>query len=324
MAEMTYREAVRQALQEELSNDERVFLIGEDIGRFGGSFKVTLGLLDEFGEKRVVSTPISEAGIIGLALGAAITGLVPIAEIMFADFLTCAMDQVVNQVAKVRYMFGAKLSVPLTIRVPMGGRRGAAAQHSQCLESWFMHVPGLKIAVPSNGYDAKGLLKSAVRDPNPTMVFENKVLYNEKYDVPIEPYFGSWGRANVVRQGRDVTVLAVSDMVGYALKAADELAGEGISVEVIDPRTLVPLDLETICDSVRKTNRLVIAHEACVTGGAGAEIAAQVMYEAFDYLDAPIERVGAKDSPIPFAPVLEDYILPDDAEIVEAVRRVMR
>ena len=180
MAEMTYREAVRQALQEELSNDERVFLIGEDIGRFGGSFKVTLGLLDEFGEKRVVSTPISEAGIIGLALGAAITGLVPIAEIMFADFLTCAMDQVVNQVAKVRYMFGAKLSVPLTIRVPMGGRRGAAAQHSQCLESWFMHVPGLKIAVPSNGYDAKGLLKSAVRDPNPTMVFENKVLYNEK------------------------------------------------------------------------------------------------------------------------------------------------
>ena len=323
MAEMTYREAIRLALREELQNDERVFLIGEDIGRFGGSFKVTLGLLDEFGPKRIWSSPISEAGIVGLALGAAATGLVPIAEVMFVDFVTCAMDQVVNQAAKIRYMFGAKLSLPITIRMTMGGRRAAAAQHSQCLESWFMHVPGLKIAMPSNASDARGLLKTAVRDPNPVLFLENKVLYNESGEVPAEPCLLPFGRASIVRRGRDVTVVALSDMVGYALKAADTLAEEGASVEVIDPRTLVPLDLETICASVRKTNRLVIAHEACVTGGAGAEIAAQVMHEAFSYLDAPIERVGAKDSPIPFAPVLEHYILPNDRDVVEAARRTL-
>jgi len=324
MAEITYREAVKQALREELQNDERVFLVGEDIGRFGGTFKTSLGLLDEFGPKRVRNTPISEAAIIGLAVGAAATGLRPIAEIMYCDFATIAMDQLVNQAAKMRYMFGARLSLPLTVRIPMGGRRSAAAQHSQCLEAWFVHVPGLKVAVPSGPYDAKGLLKSAVRDPNPTLVFENKMLYNTTGEVPEEPYFVPWGQANVVRQGTDVTVLATSDMVSYALKAADTLAAEGVSVEVIDPRTLVPLDVETIVASVKKTNRLVIAHEACVTGGVGAEIAARVGHDAFEYLDAPIERVGAKDSPIPFSPVLEKFILPDDEDVIEAVRRTLR
>ena len=324
MAEITYREAIKRALREELQNDERVFLVGEDIGRFGGTFKTTLGLLDEFGPKRVRNTPISEAAIIGLAVGAAATGLRPIAEIMYCDFATIAMDQLVNQAAKMRYMFGARLSLPLTVRIPMGGRRSAAAQHSQCLEAWFVHVPGLKVAVPSSPYDAKGLLKSAVRDPNPTLVFENKMLYNTTGEVPEEPYFVPWGQANVVRQGTDVTVVATSDMVSYALKAADTLAAEGVSVEVIDPRTLVPLDVETIVASVKRTNHLVIAHEACVTGGVGAEIAAQVSHDAFEYLDAPIERVGAKDSPIPFSPVLEEYILPDDEDVIEAVRRTLR
>jgi len=324
MAEITYREAIKRALREELQNDERVFLVGEDIGRFGGTFKTTLGLLDEFGPKRVRNTPISEAAIIGLAVGAAATGLRPIAEIMYCDFATIAMDQLVNQAAKMRYMFGARLSLPLTVRIPIGGRRSAAAQHSQCLEAWFVHVPGLKVAVPSSPYDAKGLLKSAVRDPNPTLVFENKMLYNTTGEVPEEPYFVPWGQANVVRQGTDVTVVATSDMVSYALKAADTLAAEGVSVEVIDPRTLVPLDVETIVASVKKTNRLVIAHEACVTGGVGAEIAARVGHDAFEYLDAPIERVGAKDSPIPFSPVLEKFILPDHEDVIEAVRRTLR
>lgn len=323
MAKITYREAVRQALREELLNDERVFMLGEDIGEFGGTFKVSVGLLEEFGPRRVRNTPLSETAILGAAVGAAATGLRPIAEIMYSDFLAVAMDQVVNQAAKMRYMFGGKLSLPLTIRTAMGGRRSAAAQHSQCLEAWFMHVPGLKIALPSNAYDAKGLLKAAVRDPNPTMVFENKMLYNVEGEVPEESFFVPWGQANVVREGKDVTVVALSDMVDFALKAAQELADDGISLEIIDPRTLVPLDIDTIVRSVRKTGRLVVAHEACVTGGAGAEIAAQVTYRALDYLLAPVERVGAKDSPIPFTPILEREVLPDDQNVVEAVHRAM-
>ena len=323
MAEITYREAVKQALREEMLRDDRVFLVGEDIGEFGGTFKVSLGLLDEFGPMRVRNTPISEAAIMGLAVGAAATGLRPIAEIMYCDFVPIAMDQLVNQAAKMRYMYGARLSMPLTVRIPIGGRRSAAAQHSQCLEAWFVHVPGLKVALPSNAHDAKGLLKWAVRDPNPTLLFENKMLYNTTGEVPNEPYLVPWGQANVVRQGTDATVVATSDMVGYALKAAGALAAEGISVEVIDPRTLVPLDIETIVASVKRTHRLVIAHEACVTGGIGGEIAARVGYDAFEYLDAPIERVGAKDSPIPFAPILEEYVLPDDRDVMEAVRRTL-
>jgi len=323
MAEMTYREAVKQALREELQNDERVFMLGEDIAEFGGTFKVSLGLLEEFGPRRIRNTPLSETAILGAAVGSAATGLRPIAEIMYSDFFAVALDQVVNQAAKMRFMFGGKISLPLTIRTTMGGRRSAAAQHSQCLESWFMHIPGLKIALPSNGYDAKGLLKSAVRDPNPTIIFENKMLYNEKWDVPEEPFFVPWGQANILHEGTDVTVVALSDMVGFSLKAADKLAEEGVSVEVIDPRTLMPLDIDTIVQSVRKTGRLVIAHEACVTGGVGGEIGSQVAYRAFDYLAAPVERVGAKDSPIPFAPILEREVLPDDQDVVEAVYRAM-
>jgi pyruvate/2-oxoglutarate/acetoin dehydrogenase E1 component len=323
MAEMTYREAIRQALREELHNDERVFMLGEDIAEFGGTFKVSLGLLEEFGPKRIRNTPLSESAILGAAVGAAATGLKPIAEIMYSDFFAVALDQVVNQAAKMRYMFGGKISLPLTIRTAMGGRRSAAAQHSQCLEAWFMHIPGIKIALPSNPYDAKGLLKTAVRDPNPTLIFENKMLYNTKGEVPEEPYVVPWGQANIVRAGTDVTVVALSDMVDFALKAADRLAQEGLSLEVIDPRTLVPLDIETITASVRKTGRLVIAHEACVTGGVGAEIASQVAYQALDYLAAPIERVGAKDSPIPFSPILEQEILPDDQDVINAVYRTM-
>jgi len=242
---------------------------------------------------------------------------------MYCDFVTIAMDQLVNQAAKMRYMYGARLSMPLTVRIPMGGRRSAAAQHSQCLEAWLAHVPGLKVALPSNAYDAKGLLKWAVRDPNPTILFENKMLYNTPGEVPDDPYLVPWGKANTVRQGSDVTVVATSDMVAYSLKAATELESEGISVEVIDPRTLVPLDIETIVESVKRTQRLVIAHEACVTGGFGGEIAAQVGYDAFEYLDAPIERVGAMNTPIPFAPILEKHVLPDDSDVVEAVRRTL-
>ena len=324
MAEITYREAIKQALREEMQRDERVFLIGEDIGKFGGTNKVTLGLYEEFSARRVRSTPISEAAIIGATVGAAATGLIPVAEIMYNDFITIGMDQMVNQAAKMRYMFGAKLSLPMTVRIPLGGRRSAAAQHSQCLEAWFVHVPGLKVVIPSNPYDAKGLVKSAIRDPNPVVVFENKMLYNTKGEVPEEPYLIPLGKAKVVREGTDTTVVATSDMVAFALKAAETLAAEGVSAEVIDPRSLVPLDIEAIVNSVKKTGRLVVAHEACVTGGVGAEIAAQVAYKAFDYLKSPIERVGAKDSPIPFSPVLEKYILPNDGDIVEAVRRTLR
>jgi pyruvate/2-oxoglutarate/acetoin dehydrogenase E1 component len=319
---MTYREAIRQALREELRYNERVLLLGEDIAEFGGSFKVTLGLVDEFGPKRIMNTPLSETAILGAAVGAAATGLIPVAEIMYMDFFAVAMDPVVNQAAKMRFMFGGKLTLPLTIRAPLGGRRSAAAQHSQCLEAWFFHIPGIKIAMPSCAYDAKGLLKTAIREPNPVLFLENKMLYNEKGQVPEEEYFIPLGQANVLRKGKDVTVVALSDMVSYAQKAADVLADEGISVELIDPRTIAPLDMETICTSVKKTGRMVVAHEANLTGGVGAEIAARVAKECFDYLQAPIERVAAKDSPVPFAPLLEREVLPDDRHIVDAVRQV--
>ena len=323
MALMTYREAIRQALREELQHDERVFLLGEDIAEFGGSMKVTLGLFDEFGPRRIRNTPISEMAILGATVGSAATGLRPIAEIMYSDFFPMAMDPIINQAAKMRYMFGGKLTIPLVVRAPMGGRRSAAAQHSQCLEAWFMHIPGIKVVMPSNAYDAKGLLKTAIRDPNPVIFFENKMLYNEKGEVPEEPYFVPFGMAKVVREGTDVTVVALSDMVQYSLAAAEELARQGISVEVIDPCTLTPLDTDTLVQSVQKTGRLVVAHEANLTGGVGAEIASQVAYQAFDYLLAPVERVAAKDSPVPFNPRLEKEVLPDDRDIVAAVSRVV-
>jgi pyruvate/2-oxoglutarate/acetoin dehydrogenase E1 component len=323
MALITYRDALREALCEELRADERVILLGEDIAEYGGTFKVTQGLLEEFGAKRIRNTPISETAIIGAAVGAAATGLKPIAEIMYCDFITIAMDPIVNQAAKMRYMFGGKLSVSLVIRTPLGGRRSAAAQHSQCLEAWFLHIPGIKIAIPASPYDAKGLLKTAIRDPNLTIFFENKTLYNTKGEVPEEPYYVPFGKCRIIRDGKDITVVAISDMVGYSIKAAEQLADEGISVEIIDPRTISPFDISTILESVHKTGRLVVAHEANRTGGVGAEIASEVAYHAFDYLRAPIERVGAKGTPLPFNPFLEKEVLPDDSDIIEAVHRIM-
>jgi len=324
MALITYREAIRQALREELAYDERVYLIGEDIAEFGGSMKVTQGLFEEFGSRRVRNTPISEMAVLGAAVGSAATGLRPIVEIMYSDFFGMAMDQVFNQAAKMRYMFGGKLSMPLTIRAPMGGRRSAAAHHSQCLEAWFMHIPGIKIAMPSTPFDAKGLLKTAVRDPNTVIFFENKMLYSLKDEVPEEPFFVPFGQASLVREGSDVTVVAVSDMVGYSLSASELLAEEGISVEVIDPRTLVPLDKAAIIASVKKTGRLVVVHEAVKRGGFGGEIASLIAEEAFDYLDAPIKRVAGRNVPIAFNETLEKKAVPSAEEIAAAARSLIR
>jgi len=321
--EITYAEAIREALREEMARDARVFILGEDVGVFGGIFGVTKGLLAEFGEERVRDTPISELGIIGLSVGAAAVGMRPVPEIMFADLLPLCMEQIVNQAAKMHYMFGGKIKIPITIRVPQGAGRRTAAQHSQCLDAWFVHVPGLKVVAPSTPYDAKGLLKASIRDDNPVIFFEHKMLYRMRGPVPEGEYLIPLGRADVKREGSDATIVATSLMVHRALEAAAELAGEGISVEVIDPRTLSPLDRGAILGSVRKTGRLIIAEEACRTGGFGAEVAAIAAEEAIDALDAPIRRVAAFDVPIPFSPPLEDYVIPDKKRIIEAVRSVV-
>lgn len=323
MREISYRDAVREALAEEMRRDERVFLLGEDIADpFGGSYKVTLGLSSEFGPERVRNTPISEAAIIGAATGAALTGLRPVAEIMYVDFATIAMDQIVNQAAKIRYMSGGQTSVPLVIRTQGGPGRSSAAQHAQSLEAWFLHVPGLFVVMPSTPYDAKGLLKSAIRDDNPVMFIEHKLLYNQEGPVPEEPYSIPLSEADIKRTGDDVTIVATSLAVWRALEAAEDLAARGISAEVIDPRTLFPLDLDSIVESVKKTGRLVVTHEAVERGGFGAELAAQVGVHAFDYLDAPIQRVAAPSVPIPFAPVLEQRVMIDAADIVAAVQNL--
>jgi pyruvate/2-oxoglutarate/acetoin dehydrogenase E1 component len=303
--------------------DPSLMLIVEDIGRYGGIFGVTKGLLDKFGPQRVRSTPISESAIIGSALGAAMTGTRTVAELMYVDFTTCAMDQIVNQVAKMHYMSGGKLQIPLVIRTHGGGGRGNAAQHSQNLEAWFLHVPGLKIAMPSTPADAKGLLTTAIRDDNPVLFIEHKLLYATKGKVPGGEYLIPFGQADVKRPGKDVTIVTISHMVLKALRAAERLAAEGIEAEVIDLRTLAPLDLESVLRSVRKTNRVVIAHEACRRGGFGGELAAQIQEEAFDFLDAPVQRVGALDVPIPYSKPMEDYVIPDEERIVAAVRRVL-
>jgi pyruvate dehydrogenase E1 component beta subunit len=298
--------------------------MGEDVAVFGGVWGVSEGMLDEFGPERVRDTPISEAAIIGAGLGSAMKGMRPIVEIMFGDFLMCAGDQIVNQVAKARFMSGGKARVPLTIRVTSGAPGSAAAQHSQSPESWFMNVPGLKIAVPSTPADAKGLLKSAVRGEDPVLFFEHKMLYGDRGLVPEDADFTlPFGKAAVVRAGNDVTVIGLNVMVKKALAAAELLAGEGISVEVVDPRTLVPLDIETLIQSVAKTSRVVIAHEAHLRSGPAAEIAAVLAEEAIEYLDGPIIRVGAKNVPLPYSPVLEEYVLPGTEEIVEAVRNLI-
>ncbi|MEM2936351.1 MAG: alpha-ketoacid dehydrogenase subunit beta [Candidatus Bathyarchaeia archaeon] len=324
MRKITYREALREALREEMRRDSTVFLLGEDIGRYwGGAFKVTEGLAEEFGDERVRDTPISESAIIGVAVGAAITGMRPVAEIMFGDLTALAMDQIANQAAKIHYMFGGQAHCPMVIRTPFGAGVNIAAHHSQSLEAWFMHVPGLYVAMPSTPYDAKGLLKSAIRGKNPVFFCEHKLLYPIEGEVPEEEYAIPFGVADVKREGTDVTVVATLYMVHKALKAAEELEGEGVSVEVLDPRTLTPLDKQAIIKSVRKTGRIVIVSEDCKTAGVSAEIAAVVAEEALDYLDAPIRRVAEPDTPIPFSPPLERYVIPNEEAIIKAVKEVI-
>lgn len=321
MREISYSEAIREAMVEEMRRDPAVFLMGEDVGVFGGVWGVSAGMLEEFGEERVRDTPISEIAIIGAGLGAALAGMRPIVEIMFGDFLMCAGDQIVNQVAKARFMSGGKADVPLTIRVTSGAPGSAAAQHSQSPEAWFLNVPGLKIAVPASPADAKGLLKSAIRGADPVLFFEHKMLYAAQGPVPEDADFVvPFGQAAVLRQGRDVTLIGIGIMAPKALEAAELLAGAGIDAEVIDPRTLVPLDTETLIRSVAKTGRVVIAHEAHRRSGPGAEIAAVLAEEAVEYLDGPIVRVAARNVPLPYSPVLEEFVLPGVEDVVRAAR----
>ncbi len=322
MRKITDREALREALREEMRRDPRVFLLGEDIAQFGGSYKVTQGLLDEFGPERVRNTPISEAAIVGAAVGAALTGMRPVAELMYVDFSGIAMDQIANQAAKNRYMFGGKALVPMVLRTQGGAGRSSAAQHAQSLEAWFIHIPGLKVVMPATPYDAKGLLKTAIRDDNPVIFIEHKLLYPETGEVPEEEYLVPLGVAEVKRAGEDVTVVAHSRMVHLALRAADRLAAEGISCEVVDPRTLDPLDTSTILRSVEKTSRLVILQEAVAQCSFASEVAALVAEEALDCLDAPIRRVTALDTPMPFSPKLERFVVPSEERLIAAVREV--
>ena len=319
--EISYAQAIREALREELRRDPRVFFMGEDVGLYGGTFGVSAGPLEDFGPGRILDTPISEAAIAGAAAGAALTGTRPIAEIPFSDFLSLTLDQIGNQAAKMRYMFGGAVRVPLVIRSPAGSGTGAGAQHSQSQEALFCHFPGLKVAVPSTPYDAKGLLKTAVRDDNPVVFLEQKLLYKETGPVPEEEYLVPFGKADVKRIGSDLTIVTWGRMVGMCLAAADRLAAEGISVEVVDPRTLVPLDSDAIVASAAKTGRLLIVHEAVRTGGFGGEIAALVAdSEAFPRLKAPIRRVAGFDIPIPYSPALERNAVPTLERIEDAVR----
>ncbi len=322
---LTYSEALNEALREEMRRDPTVFVMGEDVAVWGGGgiFGVTRGLVEEFGPERVRDTPISEEAIAGVAVGAAVTGMRPVIEIMYVDFIGLAMDPIVNQAAKLRYMFGGKAKVPLVVRAQEGAGRGNAAQHSQSLEAWFVHVPGLKVATPSTPADAKGLLKSAIRDDNPVVFLEHKSLYFTKGPVPDGEHLVPLGMADIKRPGTDCTVVAIHTMVLRALEAAEELAEEGISVEVIDPRTLYPLDVETMVGSVRRTGRLVVAHEAVRRGGIGAEIVARVVDEAFDYLDAPPQRVCGAEVPVPYNGRLERAAIPGKEEIVAAVKRIV-
>jgi len=317
------REALNEALREEMRRDPSVFLLGEDIiDPWGGSFRVTEGLYTEFGPERVRETPISEAGIVGCAIGAALLGMRPVAEIMFEDFAACAMDQIVNQAAKLRYMSGGQVSCPIVIRMAGGAGRAAAAQHSQSLEAWFAHVPGLKVVMPSTPADAKGLLKAAIRDPDPVIFIEAKMAYSVKGPVPDDPDFViPLGVADVKRPGTDLTLVATSRQVLWALNAADKVAQEdGIETEVVDLRCLFPLDHRTVIESVKKTHRLLIVQEAAERGGFASEIATIVQEQAFDYLDAPIRRLAAANTPIPFAPQLEMSVIPDEAKIAQAIR----
>jgi len=323
MNETLYRDALNQALREELSRDKNVVLIGEDIGLYGGAYGVTRGLWQEFGNERVRNTPISEAAIIGACVGSAITGLRPVGELMYVDFAGLSMDQIYNQGAKIRYMFGGKARVPMVVRTEGGCGRSSGAHHAQSMEAWFMHVPGLKVVMPATPFDAKGLLKSAVRDDNPVVFIEHKMLYNTKGPVPEEEYLIPLGKADVKREGSDLTIIAYSRMLLVALEAAEKLASEGIHAEIVDPRTLLPLDMDTLCTSVAKTHRVIIVSEACKTAGPGAEIATRISEEAFDELDAPIVRLGAADAPVPCSRYLEDNSIPQAEDVVNAAKKLL-
>jgi len=322
--ELTYLEAIREALQQEMRRDERVFLVGEDVGTYGGAFGVSLGMIDEFGAGRVIDTPISELGIAGLITGAALIGMRPVGEIMFMDFITIASEQLVNQAAKIRFMFGGKATVPFVLRTPSGSGTGAAGQHSQSLENWFVHIPGIKVVAPTTPYDAKGLLIQSIRDDNPVMFIETKLLYKTKGEVPEEPYTIPLGVADIKRPGKDLTIIATQIMVKRALEAADELAKEGWDIEIIDPRTLKPLDTETIIKSVIKTGKVLIVHEAAKTGGYGGELAGVIAEsEAFDYLEAPIIRLAGRDMPIPYNRNLEYHTVPQVEDIIAKARLLL-
>jgi acetoin:2,6-dichlorophenolindophenol oxidoreductase subunit beta len=323
MPELTYREAVRDGIAQAMRADDSVFIMGEDIAEMGGSMGVTQGLLDEFGPERVRNTPISEMAIVGAGIGAAMAGMRPIVEIMYEDFLTLSLEQIVNQAAKHRYMSGGQLTVPLTIRTQGGAGWSPGAQHAQQLEAWLVHIPGLKVAYPSTPEDVRGLLWTSIHDDNPVVLFEHRLLYPVKGEVPeqLEPI--PFGKARVVREGTDVTVIAIGPLVHRALDAAKQAEEDGISVEIVDPRTLQPLDEEMLVASVKKTNRAVVAHEAVTRMGFGAEVAAVLQHQAFDYLDAPIERVGAKFTPLAFAPVMEQYVVPHAEDVLAAIRRTV-
>jgi pyruvate/2-oxoglutarate/acetoin dehydrogenase E1 component len=316
----TMREAIIAAMAEEMDRDGDVFLLGEDIGRYGGVMQLTAGLWQKFGGNRVLDTPISESGITGVAIGAAMMGLRPVLEIMFSDFLTLAADPITNYAAKMCYAYGGTMEVPLVIRTLFGAGTRSGMHHSQSLEAWFSHVAGLKVVMPATAADAKGLLKAAIRDPNPVIFFEHKLLYGSKSEIPEGDYIVPIGKAHISRSGEDVTIVACGAMVSKALRAAVALEKDGIRAEVIDLRTIKPLDKDTILESVTKTGRLAIVHEACLCGGIGGEIAAIAAKEAFGYLDAPIERIGAPDTPVPFSPSLEDFYIPSEARIVQTVK----
>jgi pyruvate/2-oxoglutarate/acetoin dehydrogenase E1 component len=321
--EITFSEAICEALREEMKRDETVFLMGEDIGRFGGVFGVTKGLVDEFGEERIRDTPISETALVGGAVGASITGTRPVVEIMFADFLAICMDEVHHKAGKWRYNHGGQFKLPLVIRTAMGHVFGAGPEHSECPEAFYLHSPGLKIAAPSTPYDVKGLLKTAIREDNPILFFEHKLLYSKKGPVPEEEYLIPFGKADIKRNGKDVSIVTYSFMTHEVLEASEILSKDGIEAEVIDLRTLSPMDRGMVVDSVKKTNRVIIVEEGNLTGGVGAEIAAWITEEAFDFLDAPVKRVASKDVPIPFNPVMEGFVIPNTGDIIQAIKEVV-
>ena len=325
MREISYLEAVREAMTQEMERDEKVFLIGEDIGQYGGAFGASFGMLEQFGPDRILDTPITELGLTGAATGAALIGMRPIAEIMFMDFMTLASEQLVNQAAKLRFMFGGNASVPMVLRTPAGSGTGAAEHHSQSLENWFVHIPGLKVVMPSTPYDVKGLLISSIQDNNAVVFVEHKLLYKTKGPVPEEPYTIPLGSSEVKREGVDLTIVATSIMVSRSLAAAEQLAEEGIEVEIVDPRTLRPLDAEPIIQSVIKTGRVLIVHEAAKTGGFGGELAATIVEsKAFGYLDAPIVRLAGRDMPIPYNRILEYHTVPQVEDIVAKARDIVQ